>query len=259
MRNPLLSAALLSVAAACAAPIPPAPAPAPSPQASVPATTSTATPMPTAAANTSADPDKVIADGGIKVPGWTGRLDPRAAASGRTLADTKFIGMGDGFHITAGPAATYWNPANTARGNYTVQATFTQTKASTHPEGYGVFMGGTNLEAPNQSYGYFLVRQDGKFLINHRASDTVIHKMVDWTAHPAIKAIDASGKATNSLAIVLDTDKVSFRVNGTEVHTLPRAVADPGGPNSGTAGIAGIRVNHNLDVHISGFAVTAAQ
>jgi len=36
-------------------------------------------------------------------------------------------------------------------------------------------------------------------------------------------------------------------------------VIDAGGLNSGTAGIAGIRVNHNLDVHIDGFAVTPAK
>lgn len=206
-----------------------------------------------------ADPDKVVKDGGVKVAGWTGRLDSRPAASGRTLADTKFYTMGKGIHVTAGPAATYWNPANNIRGNYTVGATFAQSKASAHPEGYGLFLAGANLKAANQSYLYFLVRQDGKFIINHRASDTEVHKIVDWTANPAIKAIDASGKATNALAVVVGAETLTFRVNGTEVHKIPRSTIDAGGPHSGTAGIAGIRVNHNLDVHIDGFATTLAK
>lgn len=205
------------------------------------------------------DPDKIVADGGVKVEGWTGRLDPKPAAAGRTLADTKFIAMGSGIHVTAGPAAIYWNPKNTIRGNYTVGATFAQTKASPHPEAYGVFIAGANLEAPNQSYLYYVVRQDGKFLINHRASDTEVHKLVDWTAHPALKAIDSAGKASNALAIVVGAEKLSFMANGTEVHSIPRSTIDAGGPHSGTAGIAGIRVNHNLDVHIGGFAATTAQ
>jgi hypothetical protein len=211
----------------------------------------------TAAAQANSDPDKLVSEGGVKVAGWTGRLDPRPAAQGRKLTDAKFVSMGGGIHVTAGPAAIYWNPANTVEGgNYTVQGTFSQTRASTHPEAYGVFLGGQNLEAPNQSYLYFVVRQDGKYLINHRADDSTVHKIVDWTAHDAVKAMDANGKATNALAIVVGNEVLSFRVNGTEVKTLPRAVIDAGGNHSGTKGIAGIRVNHNLDVHIDGFGIT---
>lgn len=198
------------------------------------------------------DPDKLVADGGVKVPGWTGRLDPRPAAAGRKLTDVKFYKMGKGIHATAGPAAIYWNPANTKRGNYSVSASFSQTKASAHPEAYGLIVGGNSLEAANQNYLYFVVRQDGKFLINHRANDSTVHKYVDWTAHSAVKAMDAAGKATNALAVEVGANKIIFRVNGTEVHSLPRAGVE-------TAGIAGIRVNHNLDVHIDGFAVTAAK
>jgi hypothetical protein len=198
-----------------------------------------------------------VSEGGVKVAGWTGRLDPRPAAQGRKITDAKFVSMGNGIHVTAGPAAIYWNPANTVEGgNYTVQGTFSQTKASAHPEAYGIFLGGQNLEAPNQSYLYFVVRQDGKYLINHRADDSTVHKIVDWTAHDAVKAMDANGKATNALSIVVGDENLSFRVNGTEVKTLPRSVIDAGGNHSGTKGIAGIRVNHNLDVHIDGFAVT---
>lgn len=198
-----------------------------------------------------ADPDKIIADGGVKVPGWSGRIDPRPASQGRTINEAKFIAMEPGIHVTAGPAAIYWNPANARNQNYTVQATFHQTKASAHPEGYGLMLGGRELTTPNQNYLYFLVRQDGKFFVGHRANDSEVHKVVDWTANDVVKAIDASGKASNALSIVVDKDKLSLRINGTEVQSLGRAVID-----GATPGIAGIRVNHNLDVHIEGFTVT---
>lgn len=202
------------------------------------------------------DPTRAVADGGVKVAGWTGRVDPQAVARGQTIAQASFVSAGSGFHITSGPAAIYWNPAHTAAGgNYTVLATFSQTKAAAHPEAYGLFLGGQNLEAPNQSYLYFLVRQDGQFLINHRASDTEVHKIVDWTSHDAIEALGTSGKATNALAIVVGPEKLSFQVNGTEVHSIARSIIDAGGGHSGTTGIAGIRVNHNLDVHVEGFAL----
>jgi hypothetical protein len=202
------------------------------------------------------DPDKVVAVGGVKVPGWTGRIDPQAAKAGKKITDDKVVSMGAGFHVTSGPAAIYWNPANTATGNYTVSASFSQTKAAAHPEAYGVFIAGKNLETPGQSYLYFLIRQDGKYLINHRANDSTVHKLVDWTANSAVKAIDADGKATNALSVVVGGDKLSFLVNGTEVTTLPRSQVDRTGAGSGTSGVTGIRVNHNLDVHVGSFAVS---
>ena len=205
------------------------------------------------------DPDKPVADGGVKVAGWTGRIDPQAAKAGRNISEAKVVSMGNGFHVTSGPAAIYWNPANTASGNYTVGASFSQTKAAAHAEAYGILIGGNDLDSPNQHYLYFVVRQDGKYLINHRANDSTIHKIVDWTANDAVKPIDASGKATNALSIVVAPDKVNFVVNGVQVNSLPRAQVDMGGPGTGTTGIAGVRVNHNLDVHIDGFSVTPAK
>ncbi|MEO5589760.1 MAG: hypothetical protein ABIS03_09250 [Gemmatimonadaceae bacterium] len=202
------------------------------------------------------DPDHIIADGGVKVAGWMGRVDPRAETQGRKITEASFVSMGSGMHVTAGPAAIYWNAANSPSGNYTVKATFNQTKASTHPEGYGLIAAGRDLTTPNQSYAYFLVRQDGKYLINHRAGDSTVHKIVDWTANPAVKAVDASGKASNTLAIRVDATNAHFMINGTEVHSMPRGTLEMGSTSPSNAGIAGIRVNHNLDVHIDGFGVT---
>jgi hypothetical protein len=253
MRASLILATLAVASAACAPKPVPVPAPTSMPE---PAPAATAPPAANVSMPVSADPDKVVVGGGISAPGWMGRVDPQAAAAGRNINEAKFVTMGTGFHVTAGPAAIYWNPTNNATGNYTATATFSQGKPSAHPEGYGLLLAGHNLDQPTQSYLYFLVRQDGKFLINHRADDKTVHKMVDWTANPAIHALDASGKATNALAVVVGSDKVSFRVNGTEVHSIPRTTLDSGGDHSGTTGIVGLRVNHNLDVHVSDFGVT---
>lgn len=209
-----------------------------------------------ALAQKSSDPDKNVADGGVKVAGWEARLDRPNAK----LADLKFVSMGPGFHVTSGPAAIYWNPATAtekvgAKG-YTVKGSFTQTKAPTHPEAYGVFAMGSDLGGPNQNYLYLVIRGDGKYLINHRYHDQV-HKLVDWTENAAVKKQDASGKATNEVAINVGPQTVTFSVNGTQVHSMPSK--DIVGPEKAASldGIAGIRVNHNLDVHIASFSVTA--
>ena len=45
-------------------------------------------------------------------------------------------------------------------------------------------------------------------------------------------------------------DKVHFLVNGAEVTSVDAAKVD-------TAGTPGLRVNHNLNLHVEGFAVKA--
>lgn len=193
-----------------------------------------------------ADPDKKVADGGVKVAGWEARLDRPNAK----VEDLKFVAMGPGFHITAGPAAIYFNPANEAKGNYEVKASLTQTKAPAHREAYGIFIGGDDLKDASQSYLYMVVAGSGEFTIKHRAGADV-HTVVDWTKNDAVKAADAAGKSTNEVAIDVGASDVRFLVNGTEVHKAPRS-----GMLASLDGVAGLRVNHNLDVHVGSFSVT---
>lgn len=195
------------------------------------------------------DPTRKVA-GGVSAPGWQARVDDKDVKRGMTTTDLKFVAMGNGYHATSGPAAIYYDPKNVARGEYSVGATFTQTRAPAHPEAYGLFVGGANLPDSTESYLYFLVRGDGKYLINHRAG-TAVHKIVDWTANPAVKAQDAKGTATNALTIRVGRDSAWFLANGRTVQAFSKAQLYGTMP----AGQTGIRVNHNLDVHIGNFVV----
>jgi len=195
------------------------------------------------------DPTHKVA-GGISAAGWQGRLDPQAERRGMKLDDAKFVAMGSGYHVTSGPAAIYWNPKDAANGNFTVSASFTQTKAPMHPEASGLFVGGQNLTDSSQSYLYFETRGDGKYLVNHRAGNEV-HKIVDWTDTDATNKADANGKATNELAIRVSADSVDFLANGKLVKALSKAEMH----NFVSDGQTGIRVNHNLDVHVDKFQV----
>ena len=191
------------------------------------------------------DPDKKI-EGGALPAGWTGRTD-RANAK---LEDAKFVTMGKGYHVTSGPAAIYWNSANRVTGPFTASATIAQTKAPTHPEAYGIFFTGNKLDAPDQTYYYLLVRGDGKVTLKHRAGAEV-HTIMDWTENAAVHKADADGKATNTLTVdASKPDSVRLLVNGTQVAAL--GVAHLGS----TDGAVGLRVNHNLDVHVGEFTVT---
>jgi hypothetical protein len=158
--------------------------------------------------------------------------------------------MGTGFHATNPIAAVYWNPATTATGNYSVKGTFRLVKPSSHTNYYGLVFGGSNLEGAAQSYVYFVVAQDGTWLIKQR--DGANTKEVSAkTVSEVVKKPDASGSSTNALEVRVLADKIEYLVNGTTVHTTPKT-----GLTAKTDGIVGLRVNHALEVHIDGFSVS---
>ncbi len=199
--------------------------------------------MPLVAQQHHDDPDKKMAGPGSIPSGWKARLD----SGDKTLAGVKAMAMGGGVHFMTGPAGIYYRPGDKAAGAYEAHATFTQMEKAAHPEAYGVIIGGADLDGAAQKYTYFLVRQDGKFMIKRRNGEAT-PTVADWTDNAAVKKPDAGGKSANVLAIDVTKDKVRFLVNGTEVSTADAAQVD-------TAGVAGVRINHNLNVHVAGFAV----
>jgi hypothetical protein len=158
-----------------------------------------------------------------------------------------FMAMGKGFHVSGGPAGTYWNPANSATGNYTLKGTFTLVKPSSHPNYYGLVFGGNGLDGASQTYTYFVVAQNGRFLIKQR-NGTQTSDVQAPTANAAVKTPDASGRSVNALEVRVAGDTISYVVNGTVVHTTPRSAAK-------TDGVAGFRVNHVTEVMVDGFEI----
>lgn len=183
---------------------------------------------------------------------WKVRADRSTSASDPDAAGAiTFVTMGTGFHATNPQAAVYWNPANSAAGSYTLKGTFTLMKPSDHVNYYGLVFGGSELEGPGQNYVYFMVAQDGTWLVKHRAGDAATHEVSAKTPNDAVKKPDASGKSTNALEVRVTADKIDYVVNGTVVHSTPKT-----GMTAKTDGLYGLRVNHRLEVHIEGFGVT---
>ena len=178
--------------------------------------------------------------GGVTADGWMSRLDRGTDANGVL----HFRTMGSGVHATTAGrgAAIFWRSGDSASGSYTISASFTQTEPSNHPNAYGLFFGGSNLSGDNQQYSYFVIREGSEYLIRKRMGGEV-PVVVDWTGHAAINDLNADGRATNVLRVEVGSSQVRFLVNGTEVSSQPRSTVD-------TDGITGLRVNHQLDVHI---------
>jgi len=183
--------------------------------------------------------------------GWKVRADRSTSATDPDAAGTiKFATSGSGFHATNPQAAVFWNPANTATGNYSLKGTFTLMKPSGHTNYYGLVFGGSDLEGPKQSYLYFLVAQDGTWLVKRRDGDAATRDVSAKAANNAVKKPDASGKSTNALEVRVSADKIEYLVNGTVVNTTPKT-----GDAAKTDGLYGIRVNHLLEVQVDGLSV----
>lgn len=183
--------------------------------------------------------------------GWKMRVDHSTSASDPDAAGPiSFVTMGSGFHATNPQAAVYWNPANTATSTYTLKGTFTLMKPSGHTNYYGLVFGGSDLEGPQQKYLYFVVAQNGTWLIKRRNGEAT-ENVSSKEASDAVKKPDASGKSTNALEVRVGADKIDYVVNGTVVHTTPKT-----GATASTDGIYGIRINHQLEVQVDGLAVS---
>jgi len=181
------------------------------------------------------DPDRAV-KGGLP-PGWSVRPD-------RGTANQVNLTMeGDKYHFVMGPATTFYRSDWTKSGDYKFSARLTQAKAPTHPISYGLMIGGTGLDGPNQRYSYFLVRNQGDYYIANREGDQRPQAVVDWKLHPAIVKQGTDGRQTNTLGIQVQGDDVIFTVNGTEVTRLPKSKLH-------TDGMFAFRIGHNIDVDV---------
>jgi hypothetical protein len=183
--------------------------------------------------------------------GWMLRVDRSTEASDPDAPGAiKMVSTGSGFHVTTPQAAVFWNPANTASGNYTLKGTFKLIKSSGYLEYYGLILGGSNLAAAGQEYLYFVITDDGTWLVKRRTGGSA-QEVSDKTPSSAVKKPDANGSCTNTLEVRVMADKIDFVVNGTVVKSLPKT-----GAAAKTDGIYGLRINHHLDVQVDDLGVS---
>jgi hypothetical protein len=123
-------------------------------------------------------------------------------------------------------------------------------KPSGHTNYYGLVFGGSGLEGADQAYLYFVVAQDGTWLLKSRAG-AATPIVAPKTPNDAVKKPDASGQSVNALEVRVGANKVDFVVNGVVVHSEPKT-----GALAKTDGIYGIRINHLLEVQVDGFSVS---
>jgi hypothetical protein len=202
----------------------------------------------------------VVAGGGISVPGWMGKIDASEAQKGLVLENSKLAAEGDALHVTTGPAVVYWNPANTASGNYTVSATFREPKymaLNNHPHPYGIVIGGTGMGTDTQRYLYCAAYGNGNFIVRGFGPAAFQVNGRRGEANPAVnKAAGPGEPVTQEIAVSVKDDTVECAINGTVVGSYPKADVLGEGKLSSTDGVYGIRFAHNTEAVVTGLKVT---
>lgn len=205
------------------------------------------------------DAARAVAGGGISVAGWTGKIDAKEEAAGQVLNNAKFDKMGDAFHVVTGPAVTYWNPANTVSGNYTVKATFREDKymaLNNHPHPYGIMIAGNDLGTEQQSFLYCAAYGNGSFIVRG-FGPAPFQANGRGEANAAVnKAAGPGQPVTQEIAVSVKGEKVECSVNGTVVGTYDKATLVTAGKLKSTDGVYGIRFAHNTEAMVTGFTMT---
>ena len=213
----------------------------------------------TAAAATQTEGTRQVASGGINAAGWSGRIDAGEARDGRKLEDAKLEMRGDSLRVTTGPAVVYWNPANTATGDYTVSATFMEPQyqnVNDHPHPYGLFIGGSAMGTDQQSYLYCSAYGDGRFIVRGFGPES-FQMNGRGAANAAInKAAGKNQPVSQRIAMSVKGDAVTCSINGTQVATYPKAAVVAAGKLKSTDGVYGIRFAHNTDGVVTGLTKT---
>lgn len=206
------------------------------------------------------DAARIVHNGGISVPGWTGKIDPQEEKAGQVLNNAKLAKAGDGLQVTTGPAVTYWNPANRASGDYTVKATFTESNymgLNDHPHPYGIVIAGNDLGTPQQSYLYCSAYGNGTFIVRGFGPEPFRMGGQRPEANGAInKAAGKGSSVTQEIAMSVKGDKVECAINGTVVASYDKASVVAPGKLKSTDGVYGIRFAHNTDATVTGLSAT---
>jgi hypothetical protein len=215
--------------------------------------------VPGVSAQESANENRLVAGGGITVPGWMGKVDASAERAGQGVKDAKLAPQGAGLLVITGPAITYWNPANKASGDYKVSATFNEPKfmnLNDHPHPYGIVIAGNDLGTGQQSYLYCAAYGNGSFIVRGFGPQPFQMNGMG-AANPAVhKAAGKDQPVTQEIAMSVKGNRVECAINGTVVAGYDKSALVTAGKLKSTDGVYGMRFAHNTEAIVTGLTMT---
>ena len=188
--------------------------------------------------------------------GWKYRSDHSSeAADPDAPGAIKFTTTANGFHAVNPMAAIYWNPANTASGNYTIKATFLEPKfmdLNSHPHSYGVFIGGNSMGGDMMTLVYCAAYGDGNAFV--RGFGPAVFNMLRSQPFPSVnKAAGIGQPVKQDIAWTVKDGKAECSINGAVIATYTNNQLVAPGKLMSLDGVYGLRFTHNVEAIVTGF------
>ena len=193
-----------------------------------------------------AEPEQSGETGEAARPNFEVRLDSESS----DLDQFQLVEDDDGIRVQTGPAGIAYRADDVVtRGDFHIEASFVQYDAPVgYREAYGIFVGGIDLTGPDLEYTYLLIRPTGDFMVKRRVGE-VTETLADWTPHEAVVSVVAEGdEPQNRLVVDVYEGETRFMVNDVVVFSSPASRVRP-------YGVAGVRVNHRLDVRVDDWTI----
>ncbi len=155
------------------------------------------------------------------------------------------VRMPPGWHMTtpASAGAILYDPGHRAEGRFAIESEIFLFPG-TSQSGYGLFVGGRDLDGATPSYVALLIRRDGAMALEQvsRSSRTML---VPWTRSDAVRPHPGGDDTSrNVIRLAVERDSVLLESNATRVAAIARGDL----PLDGTFGF---RVGADVNLHVS--------
>jgi hypothetical protein len=183
-------------------------------------------------------------------PGWRWHTDAPARLIDEQVPPEgawRFVSMAPGWHVTTAPGALMWEPRLTTAGRFSAKSEMILFPDPSDA-GFGLLVGGRDLDTPDATWTAFLIRRDGSAAVVERRGG-LERTVVEWRRHDAIKPHPGPGTVSNVLGLSADAARITFTVNDVEVASVPRGRVTEGGA-------IGFRIGAALNMHITTLDVT---
>lgn len=173
-------------------------------------------------------------------PGWKSRL-----LNGGPDTTAQIWVTPGGWHVTTTDNGLWWDTTMVEKKAFSVSLEATLLPGAAR-NGFGMFVGGRDLEKQRPAYLTFQIRPDGRFLVGlHEGREE--HGLVPWMYHPAITTT-AGEVVTYRLRLEVHPLRLDYFVNDVKVHSMSRATVR-------AEGVMGLKLDAGLDLEVSEFKV----
>ena len=184
------------------------------------------------------------AQAGIRAPGWKVVFD----RAGIPDSAANMGAMAPGWHVSTlpgAPGAITFDPANVGARTFQLESEMIFF-GSASGAGAGLVIAGRGLDTPGPRFVAFTVYPDGRYAVIRMTGATRETLVIPTTDAAIARHPGGNVQVKHVLSLEGDDRTVTFKVNGTRVASLPRAVVDPGG-------VVGLRLEPGVNVHIATF------